>query len=576
MTAYLKFERLTGYINADRRLHTALCLGLTLLISTLYFRGIQGDLPYIPEVDEPTFVVAAGRIAQTGDLNPGWFGHPGSTIVYPLAVFYRLWNLLQGHTVIFTGVYALPWDYRIEHAPYYSLGRLLSVGYLLISVPLLYQLGRRLGGVVTGLAGTAFFAASLPVLFHVQITRTDGAGIFFTLLSIWLLFKAKESEQVRWYGLAGLAIGLGVATRYFMITLWGLAGMILLAVLWQGRAVPGTLQRVIKAGFLTATGTLTGFLATTPFFLIDLPTAVEQISVEARSTHLGADGFTPWQNFLWYVSSAIPDALSWPQMALMGLGILGLLWQAQSRSASPDEGNSRTASPGTASRGAVSPAADLGLLLGFALIYLVAISISALHWQRWLIQILPVFTLLAGAGIVALGRLVGEMSQRTGMADWLRLAVTGTAMLAAFWLGLSTPLTQSIHYVETRHQASTRVEARQWVEANLPPGSRIAQEWFSLPAAGLPLQVTEYDSLVNWESIEGYQNAGFDYLVVSSWVYGNYFNEPDRYSEQVQFYQSLFNDYSVAQRLLPQGRQGGPTLWIIDIRPGENIPIHDE
>src|SRR5207253_1016019 len=46
--------------------------------------GLERDLPYTPEVDEPSFVVPAGRIAATGDLNPHWFGHPGSTVICPL------------------------------------------------------------------------------------------------------------------------------------------------------------------------------------------------------------------------------------------------------------------------------------------------------------------------------------------------------------------------------------------------------------------------------------------------------------------------------------------------------------
>ena len=52
--------------------------------------GLTKALPYEPETDEPVFVQPAARIAATGDLNPHWFGHPGATVIYPLALAFRL------------------------------------------------------------------------------------------------------------------------------------------------------------------------------------------------------------------------------------------------------------------------------------------------------------------------------------------------------------------------------------------------------------------------------------------------------------------------------------------------------
>src|SRR5438552_4067159 len=64
---------------------------LLLLALVVYVWGIQKNLPYVSEVDEHSFWVArAVGMADRGDLNPGWFGHPGSTVLYPLAAIYRL------------------------------------------------------------------------------------------------------------------------------------------------------------------------------------------------------------------------------------------------------------------------------------------------------------------------------------------------------------------------------------------------------------------------------------------------------------------------------------------------------
>ena len=67
-----------------------LLLGFVLLAFGLYTLGLRQNLPYDHEVDESTFVERAVYMVATGDMNPGWFGHPGSTVLYPLP---PLWNV---------------------------------------------------------------------------------------------------------------------------------------------------------------------------------------------------------------------------------------------------------------------------------------------------------------------------------------------------------------------------------------------------------------------------------------------------------------------------------------------------
>ena len=53
--------------------------------------AVTHDLPY-SGVDEPTFVRPPVHMAATGDFDPHWFGHPGSTTIYPLAGIYHGWD----------------------------------------------------------------------------------------------------------------------------------------------------------------------------------------------------------------------------------------------------------------------------------------------------------------------------------------------------------------------------------------------------------------------------------------------------------------------------------------------------
>jgi hypothetical protein len=78
-------------------------MGLVWLSFALHLWGIRGNLPFAAEIDEPVFVTRAIRMAATGDLSPRWFGHPGSTLIYPLAALYHL-----GHGLASSGVFFQP------------------------------------------------------------------------------------------------------------------------------------------------------------------------------------------------------------------------------------------------------------------------------------------------------------------------------------------------------------------------------------------------------------------------------------------------------------------------------------
>jgi hypothetical protein len=57
---------------------------------------IDYGIPYFPQRDaEPEFMRRAGKIAAFNQFSPDWFGHPGSTLIYPLALTYKLWSAIS-------------------------------------------------------------------------------------------------------------------------------------------------------------------------------------------------------------------------------------------------------------------------------------------------------------------------------------------------------------------------------------------------------------------------------------------------------------------------------------------------
>jgi hypothetical protein len=283
----------------------------TIMILGLAFHilGLRRDLPYSPDSDEALFVRPAVLIASTLDLNPHWFGNPGSTVIYPLALLVRV-----AHSSL--GLPPQP-DTQLQSVfaaspgSFYLLGRILTIAYAVVSLPLIYLVGRRAFCAPVGLAAAWLFCCYPVAVTYAQYVRTDSAGVFWTMLSVYFCLRLLDEPRPRWQFLAGLAIGLGISTRYFMVTLLSL----LLAVNWLLwlRDPQHNWQLAIGRVALGLTATAISFALTSPYFFLDAQQALASLRLENRPTHPGADGLTPLGNLLWYLRRRFwqPLALAW-------------------------------------------------------------------------------------------------------------------------------------------------------------------------------------------------------------------------------------------------------------------------
>jgi 4-amino-4-deoxy-L-arabinose transferase-like glycosyltransferase len=481
--------------------------------------GLTKSLPYSTEADEPTFVNAAVHIAATGDLNPHWFGHPGATVIYPLAVMYRLAGPAFGPA-------DLQSQFATDATTFYMLGRWLSVAYRVLAVPVVFLLGRATLGTSAGLIG-AWLTAVLPIaVAHAQVVRTDSPATLFGLVALWQSVRIARCATWQRIALGGLAVGLAIATRYFMLAL---VPVLLSAVVlgrWSGdrRWLPS-----VGHALLALATVALGFILASPFALLDRVTLERSLTAENETNHVGADGLSPIGNFSWYLSDALPSDLTYP-VALVALVGAALIMRNRQRGAL--------------------------LLLGYAVLHLVLISASALHWHRWTIQILPIAALCCGYAIQSL-------EVRPSRPNFLQQTAAGRRQsrppasfirFSAAFLGQRVParvlqfgiagvvslqvLLQLLIYDAQQAQTPARVLAREWMAANVPADAAVTEEWYGPPLDGSGLHARVRFSLAE-QSLQEYARSGLAYLVASSAVYDRYFAEPDRYAEQVSFYQNL-------------------------------------
>jgi Dolichyl-phosphate-mannose-protein mannosyltransferase len=190
-------------------------VGLSLFV---HLRGLGHDLP-APGADEPYFVLPAARMAWKGDANPQWFGHPGSTVIYPLAIAYRAREVVFHGAPLNGSAPSVATRFREDPTSFYEIGRLWVMLLSVATIPLLFFLGRRAFDDLTALVA-AFCWALVPLaVSYGSIVRTDAAGACFGLLSLWACLVALDDPRPRRFAYAGAAIGLAVASRYFMVAL---------------------------------------------------------------------------------------------------------------------------------------------------------------------------------------------------------------------------------------------------------------------------------------------------------------------------------------------------------------------
>lgn len=489
--------------------------------------GLKGDLPLGPGLDEGPRISNAIRMAAERELDPTYFNHPSSTVIYPLAAIYFGWN------AIFYGdsERALMERYTANPTQFFMLGRLLTVAFASLSVPLVYHLGRRAFDRRVGLWGA--WLATLPLILKSfsQIARDDIAATFFGLLALYFCLQLTWQPSRKLQVQTGLAIGLAIATRYFMALLgpvWGLSTLAGLAARtdffsWQGQ------RRLVGHCLVGLLAMALTFSLTTPYLFLNFSEAVRDISSEQRIKHLGADGLTPAGNLAWYLAVALPapNALTWPLwlLALVGVGRALMTWQ-------------------------VKPL----LLAAFVVIFLGGISLPALHWQRWAIPTLPILALFAAAGLTWL-------ADRLRAGRGLRLVLV---VLVSAW-PLYTLLLDGIRL----NNANSRQLARVWLLEHVPEDSKIAMEEYTAFMTGLEdhYRLTGTFSLAttDWTLDQAYEQ-GFRYVLVSSDIYRLFAAEPERYPTEISLYEQLYAQETLLQEIKPTYFQRGPTIRIYYLR----------
>jgi len=490
----------------DWILGSILLLGLLLRVW-----GINFGLPYMYDPDEGATINIVLRMLHTGDLNPRFFDWPSFSLYLYLASFWALY-LIGALAGRFATTGDLPFPDQVimavgkASAPEeFIVGRGVTVAVGVLSILMVYLICRRLvdNKAVARLAALLFAVEPISIWYS-RIIRPDTFVVFFILLSFWFVLKAIELPSLKNYLLAGIVAGLGISIKYnaaLILVSLGLAHLVNFG--WRALCRKEIYLATLVAAIV--------FVATTPFAILDFSqfyiTGPIGVAGHYVGGHPGAEG----DSLQWYIG-VLQSNQGWVPWVALAEVVWIMLHRNRQRI----------------------------VLLGFPVVYFSFICLYLVHFEETIMPVLPFVAILAA---LFFERAFQYSFRLLRIDGWPRnVANLGLGLLLA-WPMLQVSTSEDIRL----SQPDGREQARQWIDLNLPLGSRIALESYSPYVDREKFAASGFYGIQD-HSPDWYVSNGYEYLIFSQGVYGRYFADPSRYAAEIDRYNSFFDRFQQIAR----------------------------
>jgi len=486
---------------------------------SIRLNGANFGLPFLYHPDEPRYVESAYLLFTTRDLNPGNLPDlSSSSFVYVINALAMLPFYLHGKVM---GIFNTPWDIptptmlamgvgRIVPSGIFLLHRLVTVTFGVTNVFLVFLVGRRWAKDTTiGLLAAAYVAISPTNVSLSRFVTPDTFVVFFALLLLLAAVQLWENEGELPYILAGIALGCMASTKISGI----LSILPFLVAHFYRKRLSGLLDwRLLLFGVMSAIA----FVATTPFILGNAADVFRDIASEGQHYargHPGMEGNTTswYMNYMWQTAG--------PIYILAAFEII---------------------------RGIVFRTKEVFLLSIFPIVYLVFINSFVVRNDRTLLPMIPFAMILAASFLIHLLKIIQRVRAKTA-----RVVISifiAAIILSSFIVPVSTVSAESKRLMKI----DSRELARLWIEENIPPRTRIAIESYAPFIDPREYDVQGINRLIDYEPT-WYKDNHFRYLVFSQGMYGRYYDEPERYPDEVRAYDEMFNTFSLVKLFPGEG-----------------------
>lgn len=463
---------------------------LFLIPGWFVLRGIDFGLPDLFHNDEH-FIVEQAVTVASGNMHLTWFDWPGSTLIYTNASAFAIFSAV--HNLVAHAHFTPREWFRADHSDFYMLARMQTALFAFGVLALTILIGKTWKNFQTGIIAAAFLGTSFLLTRHAHYITPDVPLAFFLLSATYSGLRIGESGDRKWYILGGIAVGLGIMTKYT-----GVAGII--PVLF-GHVI--YTRRLVTRDLLFFGGvTLLAITIASPYVWIELPRVVSSIAKVAGAEHVGRDALNIGERARFYKRALFTGSGNFIFIAAC-YDIIAVLFKRHWTSL---------------------------LLAATALFYFLGIVSLGIVWERYMVPLAPLIALFAADAFTA------KASSIRGKRE--RLISPGVVALVLILPSLTRSLIMSEIFART--QNDTRFQARAWVEKNLPEGTMIAQEG-QTPRLSVQRYHTETVQYLSMRALADYEARGVQYVIASSEMDDRFFaSDSAEYDDERAFYTALF------------------------------------
>jgi len=437
--------------------------GILFFAAVLRLWGVQFGLPYLYHADEP-IIVNHALAYGTFDFHPYFFKIPPLTsylLFFVYGIYYvalRLFGVLQSSDEFFDLFLSDP-------TSFYLMGRIvLGVFLAVLTIYMLYRLVKKFFSLETGVLAAFFLSALFIHVRNSHFIYTDMLLLLVLVSSFYPILNILEKGERKDYLLFAVLFGTAVATKYNGVFLFI---PFLLAHFIKQRV---DLKSVFSFNLiLVGVISIATFFLLSPFSLIDYKFFFNDIFGET-----GAGRWLGFTGAVHHLKHSLYGGVGAPFFILSFVAMLFLLFKKQTK---------------------------LWVIFIFLISYYTVIALFGQPHDRYVLPLIPFLCILVSDFMI-------------GFKNKFRVSRT------VFCLLIFLVILPSIAKVVLSNQIfvrdDVRTEAKQWVESNVEPGSKIALGTsFFMPRLNLTVRELEEkkQQLIALGVKEGGQLKRMDHMI---------------------------------------------------------------